>query len=187
MRMPETHFPGGWIASINLKHITWILFLLVFASILPFQAVYRVEGASSQSGPSYAATEAALGDYSPTSTIGILLEAHKLMAKYGTRPYWPLKPFRKGENVPADLAPEVIAHLIPCESQGRSISIIDSNNLPSRGTLMFQDKTWASFSQESGITGDPMNPIDAVQMGLWAVENGKLKHWSCAKLLHIVK
>lgn len=93
----------------------------------------------------------------------------------------------KGDDVPADLAPTVVARLIACESQCVSRSIIDSNDLPSRGILQFQDRTWTGFAAEAGISGDPMNPADAVQMALWAVQNGKLKHWSCAAILGIVK
>lgn len=39
-----------------------------------------------------------------------------------------------------------IEKLVQKESGGRNISIIDSNGLPSRGCLMFQEKTWNYYS-----------------------------------------
>jgi hypothetical protein len=57
----------------------------------------------------------------------------------------------------------------------------------SRGILQYQDSTWTAFSRDSGITGNPMNPGTAVAMTIWALENGKIGHWSCAHLLRIVK
>jgi len=77
-------------------------------------------------------------------------------------------------------------YLIACESRNKAVQEIDSNGLMSRGILQFQDATWADFSQQSGITGDPMNNIDAVQMAIWAVENGLVGHWSCAAIEGVI-
>jgi len=76
-------------------------------------------------------------------------------------------------------AENVVTILTACESGGRNVSIIDSNGLPSRGILQFQDSTWADFSKKSGIVGDPMVPEDAIEMARWGVSNGYLKRWSC--------
>lgn len=78
---------------------------------------------------------------------------------------------------------EIIQGLIKCESGGRNVQIIDSNGLWSRGILQYQDGTWNWFSKMSGITGSPLIKEDAIRMTEWAIQNGYLKHWSCAKIL----
>lgn len=78
-------------------------------------------------------------------------------------------------------AENVVNILISCESGGRNVSIIDSNGLPSRGILQFQDSTWSDFSKKSGIIGDPMIENDAIKMARWGVLNGYLSRWSCQK------
>ena len=55
------------------------------------------------------------------------------------------------------MVPDVIAHLVACESQGRSVKHLDSNHRFSYGVGQIQAGTWSEWSQESGITGDPMN------------------------------
>jgi hypothetical protein len=57
-------------------------------------------------------------------------------------------PYSDGDDVPADEAPDVVAHLITCESQGVSVKA-----------------------------------TTAISVGIWAVENGYLSQWSCAKIL----
>ncbi len=84
--------------------------------------------------------------------------------------------------MPTDEAPDVIAHLITCESQGVSVKHLDSNDRYSYGVLQIQSSTWAEFEASSGIEGDPMNATTAIAVGLWAVENGQLDQWSCAQL-----
>ena len=88
--------------------------------------------------------------------------------------------------MPASLAPEVVAYLIPCESLERDRDEIDSNGKMSRGILQFQAAFWGELSKASGITGGPDNPEGAVPMAEYAVENGYLDRWSCARILHIV-
>jgi hypothetical protein len=114
------------------------------------------------------------------------IKAHELLNRYGNRPQWPLESFRKGEDVPASQSADVVAHLIPCESHSHSVKIVDSNGYYSYGVLQIQSSTWAQFKKQSGLSGDPMNSVDAVRMGLWAVEHGYAWKWSCAKLTLIV-
>lgn len=128
-----------------------------------------------------------VGNQTLSDAGSILIEAHELVNRYGNRPLWPLKSYRPGENVPDNLAPEAIAYLIACESQCVSVKHLDSNNAYSYGILQIQSSTWADFEQQSGLSGDPMNPVDAVQMGLWAVEHGYLQRWSCAKLTGLLR
>jgi len=116
----------------------------------------------------------------------VLVEAHRLLASHGSFPHWPLKSFIRGEDVPDDEAPAVVAHLIPCESHDVSVKHLDSNHAFSYGVLQIQSSTWAEFSRQSGLSGDPMRSPDAVQMGLWAVEHGYLWRWSCAKLTGLI-
>jgi len=79
-----------------------------------------------------------------------------------------------------------INKLVACESSGRNITIMDSNGRWSRGILQYQDRTWEWFSKLSGIKGTSTNPTDAIAMTEWAIENGKIGHWSCAHLLGMV-
>jgi len=76
---------------------------------------------------------------------------------------------------------KLISKLVKCESSGRNIKIVDSNGYYSYGILQYQKGTWDWFSKKSGITGDPMNPVDAVYMTNWAIENDLVHNWSCAK------
>ena len=115
----------------------------------------------------------------------ILVKAHELVEQYGIRPYWPYTPLSTS-SVPESVVPDVIAHLVACESQGRSVKHLDSNHRFSYGVGQIQAGTWSEWSQESGITGDPMNSVDAVTMMERAIPHGKLAAWSCAYLLHIL-
>jgi hypothetical protein len=126
------------------------------------------------------------GNRTPTPA-SILIQARELLNRYGIRPYWQIPAFSPGEDVPADQAADVIAHLITCESQGVSVKHLDSNDRYSYGVLQIQSSTWAQFEASSGIEGDPMNATTAVSVGLWAVENGYLSKWSCAKILDLVR
>lgn len=117
----------------------------------------------------------------------VLENSHELLNKYGSRPYWQKKPYGKGETVPAIDASDIVSHLIPCESQDISVKHMDSNDRYSYGVLQIQSSTWALWSRASGIKGNPMNSVDAVSMGLWAVEHGLLQNWTCAKILKIIK
>jgi hypothetical protein len=123
-----------------------------------------------------------LGGNGTSTAESILIEAHHLLNQYGIRPYWQNPAFSEGEDVPADEVPDVVAHLIACESQGVSVKHLDSNDRYSYGVLQIQSSTWAQFEASSGIEGDPMNATTAIDVGLWAVENGYLAKWSCARL-----
>ena len=115
-----------------------------------------------------------------------LILAHELLNKYGTRPYLPLEYPRTGDssktyNIPSAI--NIVAHLIPCESQDVSVRHMDSNHRYSYGVLQIQAETWVRWSKKSGIVGTPMNPEDAIRMGIWAVQNGYVGEWSCYKIL----
>lgn len=80
----------------------------------------------------------------------------------------------------------IVSKLIECESGGKSVRIVDSNGYYSYGILQFQKRTWDWWSGMSGITGDPMNNDDAKTMARWAIKNGYLSHWSCARILGLL-
>src|ERR1035438_4219144 len=98
-----------------MKPRAWIpLFLaLVFAPFFSPAAAYRIQPTK----PSLASN---LGGNGTSTAASVLIEAAELLSQYGIRPYWPNSPFSEGENVLADQAPDVVAHLITCESQGVS-------------------------------------------------------------------
>jgi hypothetical protein len=79
-----------------------------------------------------------------------------------------------------------IEKLIQCESQGVNVARPDSNGLESWGILQFNGtSTWNELSAKSGIRGSPMMPADAIRMADWAISNGYLKRWSCARILKL--
>lgn len=90
---------------------------------------------------------------------------------------------------------KTISALIKCESAGINISRLDSNGRLSDGTLQYnrgegnsiEKGTWGAFSRESGIKGSPLIPEDAIRMTDWAIDHGKIGHWSCAHILGLVK
>jgi hypothetical protein len=75
-----------------------------------------------------------------------------------------------------------------------NISRPDSNGRISDGILQFNrgpkdtlaGGTWEAFSKASGITGSPIIPADAIHMADWAISNGYIGHWTCARILHLV-
>lgn len=81
----------------------------------------------------------------------------------------------------------ILYPLVECESQFTAIKRIDSNGYYSYGILQYQSSTWNGWSKESGIRGDAMNPPDAIRMFEWAYERGLLHHWSCARILGMLK
>lgn len=168
-----------------MKHIkSWFpLYLVFFGLAVILQGAWAVYPVTA----SAARQTANLVESEPSETGSILVEAHKLVNQSGSRPFWPLESFRKGENVPGDLAPDVVAHLIACESQCVSVKHLDSNHAFSYGDGQVQSSTWQFFEKKSGLSGDPMSPTSTVPMMLWAVENGYLWKWSCAKILGIVQ
>ena|ERR1700691_3795918 len=159
----------------------WIpLFLaLVLAPFAAPAAVYSIQLKTPLSAP-------ILGSAATSTAEDVLTEAGQLLNQYGIRPYWSNLPFSDGEDVPPDEAPDVVAHLITCESQGRSVKHIDDNGYYSYGVLQIQSSTWSQFEASSGIEGDPMNATTAISVGIWAVENGYLSKWSCAKILRMI-
>ena len=75
----------------------------------------------------------------------------------------------------------IVPLLVQCETSGKSVKTLDINGKYSYGVLQFQMDTWNEWSEESGISGDPMNPIDAFKMGHWAISHGLINHWhNCA-------
>jgi hypothetical protein len=113
-----------------------------------------------------------------------------LLVEYGERPLWPLNAPRirdneKIGNLSTDI--DIVAHIVTCESEDVSVRHMDSNHRYSYGVAQIQQATWNEWSSESGINGDPMESTDAIRMSLWAVQNGKISNWSCAKNLHIIK
>lgn len=73
--------------------------------------------------------------------------------------------------------------LIQCESSGKreAYNPKDTDGLPAIGELQYKQKTWDMWSKESGIIGNPMNRKNAIEMTRWALLNGKIKSWGCAK------
>ena len=164
----------------RMKPLCISLFLgLISAPFFAPTAVYSVQAQTPLSGQNLAPAP-------PSTAASILIEAHELLNQYGIRPYWPHLPFSEGEDVPADEAPDVLAHLITCESQGVSVKHLDSNDRYSYGVLQIQSSTWAEFEASSGIEGDPMNATTAISVGLWAVQNGYLSKWLCARILGLL-
>lgn len=86
-----------------------------------------------------------------------------------------------------------IEQLIQCESSGKNISSPDSGDIYSDGILRYhrgpkntmQSSTWQLFSEASGIQGSPIVPADAIRMTDWAISNGLISHWTCARILHL--
>jgi hypothetical protein len=158
----------------------WIpLFPAVLATFALVPARYSIQ-------PQTPVIASNLGNESTSTVFAVLLEAHSLLNRYGSRPYWPNLPYKSGEDVPADQAPDVVAHIIPCESQDVSVKHLDSNDFYSYGVGQIQSSTWAQFESQSGLSGSPMWSPDAVRMMLWAVENGYLDKWSCASLTRLI-
>lgn len=46
--------------------------------------------------------------------------------------------------------------------------------------------TWNEWSKESGITGTPDANDDAIRMAEWAIMNGDILAWTCARILGII-
>jgi hypothetical protein len=113
---------------------------------------------------------------------GPLAVALTLAKLYGTRPYWQ-GPKVDPAHLPGDEVDTIVSHLIPCESLGRDVDEIDSNGKMSYGILQFQD--WPNWERLSGLTGSPDNTDDAIAMAEWAIKNGYLKRWSCARILRM--
>lgn len=80
----------------------------------------------------------------------------------------------------------VSPYLLTCESQNTAVGcVLDSNNKYSCGPAQFQDWEW--WESISGIHGDVNNESSSIRMMLWALENGYIARWSCAKIEHIIE
>jgi|SRR5579872_1474618 len=117
-----------------------------------------------------------------------------VLARPETRPI-PLETFLSGPRWEYRLPFAVqnkatIEKLIQCESRGMNVSRPDSDGIISDGILQFHrgpsdtlaGGTWEDFSQASGITGSPRNPVDAIKMTDWAISHGRGPHWTCWQL-----
>jgi hypothetical protein len=120
-------------------------------------------------------------------TAEVSAAADALFAQYGYRPPYNGQQFASGEHLTPEQAEATAPYLLVCESgnkDGNSCGI-DSNGKPSCGRAQFQD--WSTFWEPtSGIYGDPLNGNDAITMMLWALENGYIQRWSCAKILGVL-
>jgi hypothetical protein len=116
----------------------------------------------------------------------VYLQAMLLFREWGTRPYWNAPQLIPGGKTDLLTADSAIEHLIPCESAGNDVNTIDSNATTSYGILQIQAVTWAGWSKASGITGDPDDNDDAIIMAEWAIMNGHIAAWTCARILHVV-
>ncbi|HVB33693.1 MAG TPA: hypothetical protein VNJ52_04885 [Patescibacteria group bacterium] len=79
-----------------------------------------------------------------------------------------------------------LPYVIACESEDKSVKIVDSNGYYSYGIAQIQSSTWAGFVKDSGLGGDPMVKNDAVRMALWAFEHGYADLWSCARIEKVI-
>ena len=114
----------------------------------------------------------------------IYFEAMALFKEQGVRPYWIARPLKFGASTTLSTADEAIAHLIPCESAGKSVNDMDANGKTSMGILQFQD--WKNWEKLSSLTGNPDDINDAIHMAEWAIMNGRVSAWSCARILGVV-
>jgi hypothetical protein len=115
------------------------------------------------------------------SSGGIYARAMALNARYDSRPYWHGSKLVSGATASRETADLAIEHLIPCESDGKTVNRIDTNGKMSYGILQFQD--WGEWERISGIQGNPDNRADAIRMAEWGIEHGMIDHWTCARIL----
>lgn len=157
----------------------WIpLLLAFFGTAIAFPARYSVEPAQA-SNASYIEAHA--------SEIAILADAQALFAKYGLRPPYTGPVFLKNEPLSDAQAETVLPYILACESGGRDVSELDSNqqNEPRAGPVSGRDVEGAR-QEQSGIEGTATEAIPAVEMSLWSLERGYVGQWSCSKILKII-
>lgn len=77
----------------------------------------------------------------------------------------------------------IIPRLILCESGGRSVKHLDTNNKYSYGVLQIQSSTAKMWNKEAGTDLDPMRPQEAITLAIYAIEKGYGKHWTCWRTL----
>ena len=89
----------------------------------------------------------------------------------------------KGKKIDVWAAMDVLS---VCESgQNPKARAMEKTGYYSTGMFQYQPNIWKAFSEESGITGNPMNRLDSINMTRWALEHHKLSHWSCAKITNL--
>jgi len=116
----------------------------------------------------------------------ILTTTDRLVAEYGSRPPYSGQIFASGERLTPEQAIYALPYVIACESEDKSVKIVDSNGYYSYGIAQIQSSTWAGFVKDSGLGGDPMVKNDAVRMALWAFEHGYADLWSCARIEKVI-
>ena len=175
----------------------WLCLYLavVVVSQLSVSKVYVVEGVEQPPQPYVNKAESAQNTQKSTAVaLDPVLHLARLYAQnYGNRPYYTGAP-HPYDWIPGETeAQDVVARILACESLGKTedkygkpLEILDSNGKMSRGPGMFQDTTWAWFSKDSGIKGDPHDGGATVKMMLWAASQGLLFHWSCSYTLGIL-
>jgi hypothetical protein len=177
---------GGTNAQQAVKQICLsLVFLAILSQSTSYSVIPQVRAEN--------APQVILGGKNTLSNVAaVLMEAHQLANRYGTRPLWQKTPYSKGEVPPDDQVDDIIAHLMPCENLSRLLrpgtvdKVIDSNNRYSYGLLMFQSSTWQGVEAGAGFIGTPLDASDAIQGARWAIKHGFLSWWSCAKLTHIL-
>ena len=118
---------------------------------------------------------------------GILSVADSLSGAFGSRPPYDGTKFNKGDKLSRADAIYVLPYIFTCESRNKDVKTLDSNNRFSYGRGQIQKATWKRWSSESGVIGDPMNATDTVAQSLWALQNGKIGEWTCARLEKIIE
>lgn len=86
------------------------------------------------------------------------------------------------EEIQKSKYPTIIDKLVDCESDYTAIKRIDRNGYYSYGILQYQSSTARDFSKRSGIKTDPMNPVEAIRLTEWAIDEKLGFHWSCWKI-----
>ena len=164
---------------MNKLHVIALLFLAIFApkvyAISPTPTPHPIAPPS----PIFSPANAIIGTISDT--------ANALMAQYGYRVRYSGQKFAPEQRLTLAQAQVAAPYLLVCESgnkDGNSCGI-DSNGKPSCGRGQFQD--WSTFWEPaSGIYGNPLNGNDAITMMLWALENGYIQRWSCARITKLI-
>ena len=144
--------PGERIAgSDRVRHSLkyTLLCIIIFLSLfLALTAVYRIIPAPSQANAATVTTE-------PRPRVYSQSEINQMTA--GTT------------------HPSILRTLIKCESQNTNVARSDSNRLRSYGLLQFNGTaTWSEFSQLAHVSGNPMNPTDAIKVADYMISHGQL-------------
>lgn len=76
---------------------------------------------------------------------------------------------------------EMSLAIAKCES-GFNPVIFGDNGL-AYGTYQFHFSTFVAFAKEMGEKMEYDSIVDNIKLANWAFANGKLRHWSCARIL----